>query len=75
MDDEILIAFLVMDLEVGEIGMDTESQIRGKCPGSCGPSKEGGARIVNEGESDGDYKNCQLLIEKKTNTNAHWQGH
>lgn len=54
MDDEVLVPLLIMDFDIGEVGVDTESQIRRQCPWCGRPSKERGFRIVDKRECNGD---------------------
>ena len=46
-----------MDFDVGEFGVDTESEIGREGPGSGRPGEESGRRIVDEFESDSDCSN------------------
>jgi hypothetical protein len=59
-EDEASVSGEVLDLDVGEFGVDTERQVGGKRPRGCGPCQEGGFRIVDELECDGD---CKGLVE------------
>lgn len=52
--DEVLLALDVVDLDVGEVGVDTEAEVRGEGPGRGRPGEERGRRVVDEGKGDGD---------------------
>lgn len=53
-DDEVLIAFSIVDFHVSEIGVDAETKVGGKGPwGSC-PGEKRSFGVVNQGECNGD---------------------
>jgi len=53
-NDEVLISLDVVDLEVSEVGVNANGQVGREGPRSGGPGEEGGGRVVDEGEGDGD---------------------
>lgn len=53
--DEVLVALEVVDLDVGEVGVDTQAQVGGEGPRRGRPCKEGGRGVVDEGERNGDW--------------------
>lgn len=54
MDDEVLVLLNVVDLEVGEVGVDADGQVGREGPRGGGPGEEGGGGVVNERERNGD---------------------
>jgi hypothetical protein len=53
-ENEVLSFLEIVDLDVGEVGVDTECQV-GSEGVWCGcPCKEGGGWVIDQGERDGD---------------------
>lgn len=60
--DKVLSALEIVNLDVGEFGVDTEGQVRRKSVwGGC-PSEERGRGIINQGERD---RHCMRLVDTR----------
>lgn len=53
-DDEVTVALGVVNLDVGELGVNAKSEVGGEGPGGGGPREEGGGGVVEKGKGDGD---------------------
>ena len=54
-EDEVLISLEIVDFYVGEVGVDTEAEIRGESPWCRSPCKKRGCGVVNKWEGNGDW--------------------
>jgi hypothetical protein len=54
-EDEVLIPLKVVDLDIGEVGVDAEAEVGWEGIRGGRPGEEGGRGVVDEGECDGDY--------------------
>jgi hypothetical protein len=61
-DDEVLIALDVVDLEVRELGMGADGEVGRERPGGRRPDEERGRRVVDEREGDDDGRVVDVLI-------------
>jgi hypothetical protein len=62
-DDKVDVLLDVLDLEVGEVRVDADGQVGREGPGGGGPGEEGGRRVVDEGEGDGDWDEGTIVQE------------
>lgn len=53
-EDEVGVAFMIMDLDVCEVGVYAKGEVGRQCPWCGGPSKKRGFGVINEWERDGD---------------------
>ena len=59
--DEVGVSLEVVDFDVSEVGVDTQSQVGGQGPRRGSPGEEGGGRVVDERERDGNWsQECHL---------------
>lgn len=53
--DEVLIPLKIMNLDVGEVRVDTQTQVGGKGPRCGRPSEQRSGRVIDKGERNGDW--------------------
>lgn len=53
-EDKVLAFFEIVDLDVGEVGVDTECQVGSEGVWCSRPCEEGGGWVIDQGEGDSD---------------------
>jgi hypothetical protein len=56
--DKVLSSLEIVDLDVGEVGVDTEGQVGSEGVRCSSPSEKRGGGIVDQGERDGDWSSA-----------------
>jgi hypothetical protein len=62
-EDELAVALGVVDLNVGELGVNAKSEVGRKSPRGGGPGEEGNGGVLDEREGDGDCERGRGLAE------------